>query len=98
MKARLTACAAVTVHTRMQPNLFESSLKLVDGDLLRIASHKEGSTGVPGGCLTTTRVFGKHLNRLGSDRHQTGFKEFRISDSENGAGKIDIADRQGQCF
>jgi hypothetical protein len=27
MKARLTACAALTVHPRMQPNLFESSLK-----------------------------------------------------------------------
>src|SRR6266403_3817895 len=98
MKARLTACAAVTVQTRMQPNLFESSLKLVDGDLLGIPSNKEGSIRVSEGCITMTRVVGKHLNRLGSDRHQTGLKELRISDSKNSTGKVNIADLQRQRF
>src|SRR5437016_1550859 len=98
MQARLTACAAVTMHSGMQPNLFEGPLKLMDRNLLRIGSRKEGSIGLLGGRLTTTRVFSKHLNRLGSDRHQTGFKELQISDIENGAPKIDIAVRQRQCF
>jgi hypothetical protein len=98
MKARLVAWAAFAVQTRMQPDLFESSLKRVDGDLLRIPSNKEGSIGLPRACITTTRVFGKHLNCLGSNRHQTGFEELRISDSKGGTAKIDIADRQRQGF
>src|SRR6266699_98765 len=98
MKARLASWAAVAVQSRMQPDLLESSLKRVDGDRLRIPSNKEGSSGVPGGCITTTGVFGQRLNRLGSNRHQTSFKELRISDSKNSTGKIDIADRQTQCL
>jgi hypothetical protein len=98
MKARLIASTACAVQTSMEPNLLESSLKYVNGDRFCVSRHKERCVGVPGASLTTTVVFGKHLNRLGSDRHEASFKELRISDGKNAAVKIDIAYRQRECF
>jgi hypothetical protein len=49
MKTWLTAGTAFPLQTRMQSDLFESPLKLVDGDPLRVPSKKKGSVGVPGG-------------------------------------------------
>src|SRR5216683_3158835 len=77
---------------RMEPNLLESSLKYVNGDGFCVPPHKERCVGAPR--ASTTAVFGKHLSRLGSDRHEPSFEELRISDGKNAAGKIDIAYRQ----
>jgi hypothetical protein len=49
MKTWLTAGTAFPLQTRMQSDLFESPLKLVDGDPIRVPSKKKGSVGVPGG-------------------------------------------------
>jgi hypothetical protein len=98
VKARLMAGATFTTETRMHANLHESSLKHVDGDLLSIPSNKELSVGMPGGSLTPAGIFGKHLKRLESDRHEASFKKLRIPDGKNAAVKIDIAYRQRECF
>ena len=98
MKARLIARTACAVQTRMEPNLLESSLKYVNGDGFCVPPHKERCVGAPRASLSTTAAFGKHLNRLGSDRHEPSFEELRISDGKNAAGKIDIAYRQRECF
>jgi hypothetical protein len=98
MKAWLIARTACAVQTRMEPNLLESSLKYVNGDGSCVPPHKERCVGAPRASLSTTAVFGKHLKRLGSDRHEPSFEELRISDGKNAAGKIDIAYRQRECF